>query len=333
MKPKHRLYCPYCGSRIIRKMEEDTPRDFCEACGIFFYDNPLPVVSSIVVSERKILLVKRGKKPYKGMWCLPTGFAEAGESIEEAALRELREETGIKGRIAGLVDVDSCTNYYYGDLLFVSFEAKWVKGTPSHGDDTVAAKFHSLDRIPRLAFHSNTKAIQAYIRNHSDNWAIADSFAMTIHSDQPRKKKKNLLSNRLIEIIEKNADRIVQLWIADVTTNRSTPGYHEFDQQWMYKGVRSILSQFGRWLGGFYRDSDIKTFYMRLGRGSKREGLALSEILSAISLIKKHVWEFALSRGVWRKTLDIYTVLELDRRIVIFFDKAAFYTTKGYEIS
>ncbi len=70
---------------------------------------------------------------------------------------------------------------------------------------------------------------------------------------------------------------------------------------------------------------------MELGRERKRVGFKLSEALSTQSLLKKHLWEFALSKGMWQKTLDIYMVLELDRRIVVFFDKAAFYTTKGYE--
>jgi hypothetical protein len=54
-------------------------------------------------------------------------------------------------------------------------------------------------------------------------------------------------------------------------------------------------------------------------------------VLSTLSLIKKHLWEFALSQGMWQKTIDIYMTLELNRRIVIFFDKAVFYTTQGYE--
>jgi len=74
-------------------------RDFCPCCNSYFYENPLPVVSSILESSRQILLVKRGRPPSKGLWCLPSGFAEAGESIEEAALRELKEETGIKGKL------------------------------------------------------------------------------------------------------------------------------------------------------------------------------------------------------------------------------------------
>ena len=93
---KKRKFCLYCGGTTIKKHEDNVRRDFCPSCNSYFYENPLPVVSSIVESSRRILLVKRGRPPSKGRWCLPSGFAEAGESIEEAALRELVEETGIR---------------------------------------------------------------------------------------------------------------------------------------------------------------------------------------------------------------------------------------------
>jgi NADH pyrophosphatase NudC (nudix superfamily) len=115
---KHRKHCIYCGREITKKSEDGVLRDFCPCCNSYFYENPLPVVSTIIESSRQILLVKRGRAPSKGLWCLPSGFAEAGESIEEAALRELKEETGIKGKIIKLLDVDSYKSRFYGDLLF-----------------------------------------------------------------------------------------------------------------------------------------------------------------------------------------------------------------------
>ena len=56
-----------------------------------------------------------------------------------------------------------------------------------------------------------------------------------------------------------------------------------------------------------------------------------SEVISALSLIRKNIWEFALSQGLWNETIDIYTALELERRMMLFFDKAAFYLSRGYE--
>lgn len=328
---KLRRFCPHCGGAVSKKMEDDMLRDFCACCSSYFYENPLPVVSSILVSDRKVLLVKRGKKPYRGMWCLPCGFAETGESIHDAALRELKEETGIEGQIVGLVDVDSQENYFYGDLLFLAFEVEQTGGSLSPGSDTVAARYFPLDRIPRLAFASNSSAIRSYIRSKKDYWSIVDSFHMTVGGGEGAAEKRNFLSDHLVHVIESNAGNIARLWIEDATTNRSTTGYHDFDHTRLYRGVSNILTRFNKWLGGYFGDAEISDFFIRLGRGSRREGFALSEVISALSLIKKHLWEFALSRGMWQSTLDIYMTLELDRRIVIFFDKAAFYTTRGYE--
>jgi len=328
---KTRQYCPHCGKAISRKAEEGTLRDFCEGCRLFFYENPLPVVAAILVADRKVLLVKRGRKPYRGMWCLPCGFAEAGENIRDAALRELEEETGIQGNIIGLVDVESHKNYFYGDLIFLTFEVEQTGGDLQAGSDTVAADYFPLANIPRLAFPANTKAIASYIRGKRDYWAIVDSFHLTTYSGASPEAGRNLLSDQLVGVIAGSADEIARLWISDATTNRSTTGYHDFDHSRLYRGVQRILAQFNQWLGGYFDDTDIRVFFSRLGMGSKREGFVLSEVLSALSLIKKHLWEFALSRGMWQNTLDIYKALELDRRIVIFFDKAAFHTAKGYE--
>jgi len=332
MKKKNRTHCPYCGSPATAKSEDGILRKFCLCCGLFLYENPLPVVSAILVTEqRKILLVKRGKSPYKGQWCLPTGFAETDESIEDAVLRELEEETGVKGKILGLVDVDSSRNYFYGDLLFLTFEMEHTNGTPKHGDDTVATKYFHLGELPHLAFASNEKAVNRYIKNKVDYWAIVDSFAITTGEDQSQSRSAGLLSGKLIEVIEENADRIAGRWFHDATTSHSTFRYHTFDRTKMLNRLQVILSQFGKWLNGYYTDDNVRDFYMEMGQERKKEGFMLSEVLSALSLLRKHIWEFALSRGMWQKAIDIYMVLELDRRIMIFFDKAAFYTALGYE--
>jgi 8-oxo-dGTP diphosphatase len=328
---KKRIYCAYCGGKIISKDDEGVSRDFCKSCGIFFYDNPLPVVSTILASDRKILLVKRGRRPYRGKWCLPTGFAEIGESIEEAALRELAEETGVQGLIVNLVDVDSLTNDFYGDLLFITFEVEMIGGELSTGSDCIAIEYFQIEKRPNLAFKSNKKAIDAYIRNKSDYWAIVDSFAQTIGDTAHASKKKHLLSDRLVNFIEMNSEKIARIWLKDVTTKQSTSGYRRFNSAKLYERAHVVLSQFGKWLGGYYTDSDIRDFYVELGRERRKEGFKLSEVISALSLTKKHIWEFALSQGMWQKPIDIYTTLELNRRIVIFFDRAAFYTVQGYE--
>ncbi len=331
MKKGNRLFCHFCGGPVSLKIEDGVERDYCPACNLFFYINPLPVVSTIVTLDRRVLLVKRGNRPYKGAWCLPSGFAEAGESIQHAALRELTEEAGIEGRIIGLVDVHSFKSRFYGDLIFITFEVEQTGGILKPGSDTVKARYFPIDEIPRLAFPSNRRAMQFYVAGKSEYWAIIDSFSKSLGKDDTRHVEQNLLSDRLVEVIEKNAETIARIWINDALINPSTAGFRHFDHSRLFGDVCSILSHFGSWMGGVYKDSEIREYYTDFGRQSRKDGIALSNVLSTLSLIKKHLWEFALSQGMWQKTIDIYMTLELNRRIVIFFDKAVFYTTQGYE--
>lgn len=312
-------------------MEGDTFRDFCPVCNIYFYENPLPVVSTILVKDRKVLLIRRGNDPYKGQWCLPTGFAETGESIAEAALREMEEETGVKGRVVQLHDVDSSSSYYYGDLLFLTFEVEQIGGEPMAGDDAEEVRYFPIGKIPKLAFPSNTKALQVYLESKKEYWAIVDSFVLAAEDETHLEMRKNLLSNKLIDLIEKHSVQIARLWMRDIRSNRSTPTFHKFDPELLFHRVFLVISHFGQWLGGSYHGQDIVSYYINLGRERREEGFRLSEVISALSLIKKHIWEFALAQGMWSKTIDMYMILELEKRISLFFDRAIYYTAKGYE--
>lgn len=315
-----------------RKLENGIPREHCPACGVYFYDNPLPVVSTILVQDRRVLLVKRKNKPYRGKWCLPSGFAEIGESIVEAAIRELEEETGIQGRIVQLRDVDSCANYFYGDLLFLTFEVEQTGGALRAGDDAAAVRFFPLARTPLLAFPSNSKALRTYMEKEKDHWAIVDSFSLAANDAAPMEKEKKLLSDKLVELIEASSDHIAQVWLRDVRSNRSTPTYHFFDPQLLYHRVFLVIAHFGDWLSGSCHGQDIISYYAHLGKVRRQEGFRLSEVISALSLTKKHIWEFALSRRMWDRAIDIYTIMELERRISLFFDRATYHVAKGYEL-
>jgi ADP-ribose pyrophosphatase YjhB (NUDIX family) len=326
---RERKYCPYCSKVIFKKKEGDLIRDYCPECNTFFYDNPLPVASTIVVKERQILLVKRKYDPRKGEWCLPSGFAETGESIEEAALRELKEESGITGKVIDFVNVDSSYSPLYGDLIFITFEAEWIGGILEAGDDAEEAGFFSFENLPPLAFHSNVRAVKRYLQDKQEYWAILDSFSLSMGENES--VGGDYLSDKLVNIIENNAEIIARRWLNDVMSSKSTPTYASANPEDVLQKNLFVVSHFGKWLSGYHDDKKVREFYRNLGAERKREKFALSEVMSAISLTRKHLWEFALSRKMWNKTIDIYMTLELERRMMLFFDRAAYYASKGYE--
>lgn len=320
-------YCARCGSALKMRMIEDRARAVCPACDTVFYENPLPVAASIVLNDlREVLLVKRRRQPHKGQWCLPMGFAEMGETISAAGLRELKEETGIDAIVLRLLDADSVESSYYGDLLIVTFEMQKAGGRERPGDDAEDVRYFPLESPPKLAFSSNRKALVACAAAHRESWAIADSF-LSLHSD----KEGAMLSDALVNLIEQRADEIAGLWLVEVRTSPTTRSYANVDPDQLMARAAAAISQFGRWLKGDETANEIKAFYRLLARDRKQQGFGVHELVSSITLLKRTLWTFARSQGIWERPIDMYRVLELSRRMAAFYDKAIYHVTLGYE--
>jgi len=126
---REKRYCLYCGTELVEKFCEGALRKYCNRCNEPIYENPIPATCLVVVDTKdRVLLVKRSVAPKKGFWCLPGGFMELGETPEQAALRELKEETGISGAIDRLLGVTSSLNTIYGSVLLVGYLVKDTTG-------------------------------------------------------------------------------------------------------------------------------------------------------------------------------------------------------------
>jgi 8-oxo-dGTP diphosphatase len=115
---------------------------------------PLLAADCVVFdASGRLLLIQRGHEPFKGQYALPGGFVEVGETVEAAALRELKEETGVEGRILKLVGVYSDPQRDpRGHTVGVAFLVELVAGEPSGGDDAASAAFVGDWRDQKLAF-------------------------------------------------------------------------------------------------------------------------------------------------------------------------------------
>lgn len=104
---------------------EEEKRLACPACQWVCYENPLPSSAALVRNDKgEVLLVKRGHEPGRGKWALPSGFIEIDETPEKACLRELREETGLKGEIVRLAGVYSQESLLYRNVLIIGYEVE-----------------------------------------------------------------------------------------------------------------------------------------------------------------------------------------------------------------
>ena len=122
---------------------------------------PFVGVGAVVFKDRQVLLVRRGRPPRKGLWSLPGGLQEVGETVFAAARREVLEETGLAIEVVELVDVvDSITRdaedrarYHY---TLVDVRAEWRAGEAVAGDDAEAVAWAPLDDLARYDLWAET---------------------------------------------------------------------------------------------------------------------------------------------------------------------------------
>lgn len=160
MERRSPVYCPRCGIKLGHKTIEGKRRLFCSECGWVNYENPLPSSAAFVRNgEGEILLVKRGVDPGKGEWALPSGFIEVDETPEMACIRELKEETGLDGRIQTLLGVYSQKSTMYKKVIIIAYLVQ-AGGILRPGSDSVSAGYFAPDKLPAIAFPSHIEILR-----------------------------------------------------------------------------------------------------------------------------------------------------------------------------
>ena len=142
------------------------------------FKNPATTVDIIVVKLNKILLVKRKYGPFKDMWALPGGFINYGkENLEQAAARELLEETGLKAIDLKLIGVYSESHRDpRGHVISHAYYAT-THGEAKANDDAKELKYFSLYRLPKLAF-DHKKIIKDYEKWENQQFAISEFYRL-----------------------------------------------------------------------------------------------------------------------------------------------------------
>ena len=156
-------FCPRCATPLENQFRYGKVRPVCPACGFVHCANPRVAVVVFLADGGRVLLVKRGMEPEKGHWALAAGFVDMGERPEEAAVREMREETGLEVVITRRLDLgfDEASR-----AIVILFEGRMVGGTLKADDDVEEARWFAPGELPdasELAFESTRRMLKAWL--------------------------------------------------------------------------------------------------------------------------------------------------------------------------
>ncbi|MGI6459390.1 MAG: NUDIX domain-containing protein [Candidatus Hydrogenedentales bacterium] len=162
IRPVEWNFCPTCGAALTLANDGERPRPHCRACARFFYSNPVPAACCLVAHGDALLLARRAVEPCIGEWALPGGFVELGETTEEAALRELEEETGLRGARARLIGASTQPSRLNGAVVVMGYVIEDWEGEPVARSDVLEAKFFAPGERPPLAFLAHQALVAIY---------------------------------------------------------------------------------------------------------------------------------------------------------------------------
>lgn len=156
-------YCSQCGARVTLRIPEgdSLPRHVCDACGAIHYQNPRMIVGCIPEWEDRILLCRRAIEPRHGLWTVPAGFMENGETMADGAAREALEEAVARVEIGPLY---AMYNIPHINQVYILFRARLLNEDFRAGAETLEAQLFAEADIPwsEIAFATVRNTLTHY---------------------------------------------------------------------------------------------------------------------------------------------------------------------------
>jgi ADP-ribose pyrophosphatase YjhB (NUDIX family)/ribosomal protein S18 acetylase RimI-like enzyme len=177
-------FCPICGHELTQREEGGRLRPACDNCGYVHYVNPVPGVGLIIEMDGGVVLIKRKNRPHKDEWTLPSGFVEADESAEEAAVREAEEETGLKVEIVEMLGVNSFPEGPPVSGIMIFYRMNPIGGELRAGDDASDVAVFQPDELPLLPFRTHREMIGEWLERFGSKTPPE-----TVQPDSPKHAK------------------------------------------------------------------------------------------------------------------------------------------------
>lgn len=157
-------FCSHCGQSVSQVIPpgDNRLRDVCNGCGTIHYSNPNNVCGAILTFEDKVLLCKRAINPRRGLWTLPAGFMENGETVTEAAARESMEEANA---VASKLDLFGIFSLPHISQVYIMFKGEMLNNEFYPGEESLQTELFAIQDIPwsELAFPVVSECLKRYI--------------------------------------------------------------------------------------------------------------------------------------------------------------------------
>ena len=161
--PRSIQHCRVCGAKVRYETPPDDNREraTCTACGTVHYENPLNVVGTVPFWDDRVLLCRRNIEPRRGLWTLPAGFMELGESTADGALRETVEEAGAHVEMLGLFTL---LNVVRVGQVHLFYRARLLDTDFAPGPESIEAQLFAEADIPwsEIALRTTRRTLELF---------------------------------------------------------------------------------------------------------------------------------------------------------------------------
>lgn len=149
-------YCPRCATPLIDKYVYNALRSTCPQCNFILFLEPKVVVVVVVQRGDTVLLGRRNMEPARGMWSFVSGYVDRGEKVEEAAIREVKEETNLNVQLDELLGVFSEQGNPHVVIAYhASIKDNDISGLTAQLEEVSELAFFPRDYLPELAFSAD----------------------------------------------------------------------------------------------------------------------------------------------------------------------------------
>jgi hypothetical protein len=138
-----------------------------------------------------------------------------------------------------------------------------------------------------------------------------------------------LISDKLVELVEKHSDQIISRWVERLKIDPTTSSYHQ-NTEFLGEKAERILRQLGRWVSYDTPKDEVGKRYAADGIELFKMHVPLCEAVRAMYLLRRTLWLFVENESAFNTAIEMHQMKELNDRVILFFDRAEYYLIRGY---